>query len=58
MLSLHARLAAEQLSQRREQTVEQLGREIGATDRRIDKIVYPLYGLSDDEIAIVEAATP
>jgi hypothetical protein len=34
-----------------------LQREIEATDRRIDQLVYELYGLSDDEIRIVEAAT-
>ncbi|HZK80251.1 MAG TPA: hypothetical protein VFC46_04270 [Humisphaera sp.] len=36
---------------------EQIQREIDATDRQIDQIVYQLYGLTDDEIAIVEAAT-
>ena len=28
-----------------------------ATDRQIDRLVYELYGLTDAEIAIVEAAT-
>jgi hypothetical protein len=28
-----------------------------ATDRRIDRLVYALYGLTDEEIAVVEAAT-
>ena len=46
-------MAAEQLPQRR----EQIQREIDATDRQIDQLVYHLYGLSDDEIAIVEEAT-
>ena len=36
MLSLHTRLTAEQLPQRR----EQLQREINATDRQIDQLVY------------------
>ena len=27
------------------------------TDRAIDQLVYQLYGLSDKEIALVEAAT-
>lgn len=49
MLSLHTRLAAEKLPQWREQTTVRIGREIDATDQ--------LYGLTDDEIAIVEAAT-
>jgi len=30
-------------------------RQIRATDRQIDKLVYELYGLADDEIAIVES---
>jgi hypothetical protein len=28
-----------------------------ATDRQIDSLVYQLYGLTDDEIRIVEDAT-
>ena len=32
-------------------------RDIDATDRRIDHLVYELYGLTDDEIRIVEEAT-
>jgi len=31
--------------------------EIDRTDVEIDKIVYELYGLTDEEVAIVEAAT-
>ncbi len=31
-----------------------LDHRLAATDRLIDRIVYVLYGLSDDEIAIVE----
>ncbi len=57
MLCLHKRLATEQLPQRRGQTVETTGRQIDATDRQIDQLVYQLYGLTDDEIAIVEEAT-
>lgn len=53
ILSLHKRLAAEQLPQRR----EGVQREIDATDRQIDQLVYQLYGLTDDEIRIVEEAT-
>jgi len=34
-----------------------LQREIDATDRQIDQLVYQLYGLTDDEIRIVEEAT-
>jgi hypothetical protein len=36
-----------------EQTVE---REIHALDRRIDSLVYKLYGLSADEVAVVDAS--
>jgi hypothetical protein len=50
MLSLQKTLAAETLPPRR----ERIEREIDATDRRIDRLVYELYGLSAQEIAIVE----
>jgi hypothetical protein len=53
MLLLKGRLQAEPLPQRR----EQIQREIDATDRQIDQLVYQLYGLTDDEIRIVEEAT-
>jgi hypothetical protein len=33
---------------------ESVQRQIAATDRQIDALVYELYGLSEDEIAIVE----
>jgi len=36
---------------------ENLRRQIDATDRQIDKLVYELYGLTDKEIKIVEGAT-
>lgn len=32
-------------------------RQIDATDRQIDQLVYQLYGLTDEEIAIVEHST-
>ena len=32
-------------------------RQIDATDRQIDNLVYELYDLTDDEIRIVEEAT-
>ncbi|NLX52556.1 MAG: hypothetical protein GXY72_10720, partial [Deltaproteobacteria bacterium] len=35
-----------------EQTLIQ--RRIDATDKQIDKLVYDLYGLTEDEIKIVE----
>ena len=34
-----------------------LQRQIEATDREIDRLVYELYGLTEEEIAIVEEAT-
>ncbi|HEY7428164.1 MAG TPA: DNA methyltransferase [Gemmataceae bacterium] len=53
-LSLHKQLAAAKTPQ--EQTV--LQRQIDAMDRQIDQLVYELYGLTDAEIQIVEAAKP
>jgi hypothetical protein len=35
---------------------ELLQRQIDATDREIDRLVYDLYGLTDEEIRIVEEA--
>ena len=32
-------------------------REIESTDREIDQLVYELYGLSEEEIKIVEGKT-
>jgi hypothetical protein len=34
-----------------------LQRQIDATDRQIDQLVYQLYSLTDTEIALVEGAT-
>ena len=53
MLSLHERLAAARMPG--EKTM--LQRRIDALDGRIDALVYELYELTDDEIAIVEEAT-
>lgn len=33
-------------------------RQVDAIDRQIDQLVFELYGLIDDEIQIVEQATP
>lgn len=33
-----------------------LARRIAQLDRQIDQLVYELYGLTDEEIAIVEGA--
>ena len=53
MLSLHARLATAKSHQ--DKTVMQ--RQIDATDAQIDRLVYKLYGLTENEIKIVEEAT-
>lgn len=50
MLALHKQLAAAQTPQSKS-TIQ---RQIDATDGQINQLVYELYGLSDDEIRIVE----
>ena len=50
MLGLHKKLAGAKTAH--EKTIIQ--RQIDATDRQIDNLVYELYDLTDDEIAIVE----
>ncbi|MFZ1126689.1 hypothetical protein [Methanoregula sp.] len=50
MLDLNKRLQDARL----EQEKTQLSRQIEATDAAIDKLVYELYGLTEEEIAIVE----
>jgi hypothetical protein len=52
MLSLHKQLAPAKTAHEKT-TIE---RQIDATDAQIDKLVYELYGLSADEIKIVEGA--
>ncbi len=49
------------LASRREQTslatdAALLDRRMAALDRKIDRLVYNLYGLTDDEIAVVESS--
>lgn len=41
-------------SEKNPNTVEMLNARIQAVDKAIDKIVYSLYGLNDDEIRIIE----
>ena len=53
MLSLHASLSSVKTADER----NALQRQIDATDAEIDRLVYALYGLTDDEIKIVEEAT-
>ncbi len=50
MLKLHKQLAAAKTSH--EKTAIQ--RQIDATDKQIDRLVYELYGLTDKEIRIIE----
>ena len=51
MLDFHKQLAAA----RTPDDKTRLQREIDATDRQIDQLVYELYGLTEEEIKIVEA---
>jgi hypothetical protein len=53
MLLLHKQLAAGKSAAQK----SVLQRQIGATDEEIDRVVYDLYGLTAEEIAIVEEAT-
>ena len=50
MLALHRRLAVARTDH--EQT--NLKRQIDATDRRIDRLVYDLYNLTEEDIRIIE----
>ena len=50
MLALHQSRAAARTPH--EQGV--LAAQIAATDRQIDRLVYELYGLSEEEVRIVE----
>jgi len=52
-LDLHKRQRTAKTPQ--EQT--SLSRQIAATDAEIDRLVYELYGLTDEEIKIVEGAS-
>ena len=53
LLDLHKELAAAKTAHAK----TAIQRQIDATDRQIDRLVYELYGLTDDEIRIVEEAT-
>lgn len=50
MLEFHERLSGARIS--REKSV--VRRQIEATDGQIDRLVYALYGLTEEEIQIVE----
>ena len=53
MLDLHSRLAGEGVPHEK----AALQRRIEMTDRQIDALVYELYGLTPEEISVVEGAT-
>jgi hypothetical protein len=50
MLALHKKLAAATIPADK----DLYQRQIEATDRRIDGLVYELYGLTEEEIGVVE----
>src|SRR4029077_17148774 len=52
MLGLHKQLAAAKSAPQR----AIIQRQIDATDAEIDRLVYELYGLTEEEIAVVEEA--
>ena len=52
MLTLHQQQAVARTPQER----TALERQIAATDAQIDRLVYDLYGLTEEEIKIVEGA--
>jgi hypothetical protein len=52
MLALHRQLAAAKTAH--DKTA--LQRQIAATDRQIDRLVYQLYDLTEEEIKLVEGA--
>ena len=50
MLELHKRLGEAKTPDAK----QRIERQIAATDKQIDNLVYELYGLTEEEIAIVE----
>jgi len=54
MLELHKKLAAAKTAHAN----AVLHRQIDKTDKQIDQLVYELYGLTEEEIKIVEEALP
>jgi hypothetical protein len=51
MISLHKKLAAANTDHEK----TNLQRQIEATDRQIDRLVYELYGLTEEEIKVIES---
>lgn len=55
MLDLHKKKAADAVAANHDSpNKERIERLIDATDREIDQLVYELYGLTEEEIGIVE----
>ncbi|HUX30543.1 MAG TPA: N-6 DNA methylase [Thiobacillus sp.] len=52
MIGVHKKLSAAKTPQ----DTTLLQRQIAVTDKKIDQLVYALYGLTDEEIALVEGA--
>lgn len=52
MLELHE----DQAREKNPETLRRIEEDIAITDRRIDRLVYQLYNLTDDEIALVEGS--
>ena len=52
MLDLHKRLASAKVPTEK----TRIQRQIKTADKQIDKLVYELYGLTDEEIKIVESS--
>jgi len=52
MLDLHKKLADAKVPDDK----TRIQRQIDATDKQIDKLVYDLYGLTEEEIQIVEGS--
>ena len=50
MLALHKSLTSTQ----NPQEADRLTREVEAVDKSIDELVYQLYGLTEDEVKVVE----
>ncbi len=53
MLDLHKKLPKAKTPHAK----ELIDRDIAATDRRIDELVYKLYGLTEKEIGVVEGGS-
>jgi type II restriction/modification system DNA methylase subunit YeeA len=54
-LSLHQKAEWESYFQQEADNARTIKTQIDSTDREIDRMVYQLYGLTEEEIGIVEA---